>query len=132
MGRRPCFPDSLPVIGRAPGQTGLWLDFGHAHWGLTLGPVSGRLLAEMMTGDAVHRSAPYRAERFSDVVSVAATASVRDLAARRVTLRRIVTDRMHRALDEPFAPVGQRPIPAAVRGRQLGAMRHDGTALSVR
>jgi D-amino-acid dehydrogenase len=66
MGSRPCFPDSRPVIGRAPGQAGLWLAFGHAHWGLTLGPVTGRLLGEMMT-DATPfcDPAPYRAERFS-------------------------------------------------------------------
>src|SRR5262249_54877945 len=36
MGARPCFADSRPVIGRAPGQSGLWLAFGHGHWGLTL------------------------------------------------------------------------------------------------
>jgi D-amino-acid dehydrogenase len=36
LGARPCFPDSRPVIGRAPGQPGLWLAIGHAHWGLTL------------------------------------------------------------------------------------------------
>ena len=65
MGRRPCFPDSMPVIGRAPGQEGLWLDYGHAHWGLTLGPVSGRLLADLMTGATPFPDpAPYRAERF--------------------------------------------------------------------
>lgn len=65
MGRRPCFPDSMPVIGAAPGQSNLWLDYGHAHWGLTLGPVSGRLLAEMMTGETPFTDpAPYRAERF--------------------------------------------------------------------
>jgi D-amino-acid dehydrogenase len=65
MGRRPCFPDSMPVIGRAPGQQDLWLDYGHAHWGLTLGPVSGRLLAEMMTGETPFTDpTPYRAERF--------------------------------------------------------------------
>ena len=46
LGSRPCFPDSRPVIGRAPGQPGLWLAFGHAHWGLTLGPVTGRLIAK--------------------------------------------------------------------------------------
>jgi D-amino-acid dehydrogenase len=50
MGRRPCLPDMLPVIGRAPRHPGLWFDFGHQHHGLTLGPVTGRLLAEMMTG----------------------------------------------------------------------------------
>lgn len=67
MGRRPCFPDSMPVIGRAPRQDGLWLDCGHAHWGLTLGPVSGRLLAEMMTGATPFTDpAPYRAERFTN------------------------------------------------------------------
>lgn len=65
LGSRPCFPDSMPVIGRAPGQNGLWLNYGHAHWGLTLGPVSGRLLAEMMTGATPFCDpAPYAAERF--------------------------------------------------------------------
>ena len=65
MGSRPCFADSKPVIGRAPGQPGLWLAYGHAHWGLTLGPVTGRLLAEMMTGATPFCDpAPYSAERF--------------------------------------------------------------------
>jgi D-amino-acid dehydrogenase len=65
LGSRPCFADSRPVIGRAPGQDGLWLDYGHAHWGLTLGPVSGRLLAEMMTGATPFCDPkPYGAERF--------------------------------------------------------------------
>jgi len=65
MGSRPCFADSRPVIGRAPGQPGLWLAYGHAHWGLTLGPVTGRLLADMMTGATPFCDpAPYRAERF--------------------------------------------------------------------
>jgi D-amino-acid dehydrogenase len=65
VGSRPCFPDSRPVIGRAPGQAGLWLAFGHAHWGLTLGPATGRLIAEMMTGaQPFCDPAPYRAERF--------------------------------------------------------------------
>jgi D-amino-acid dehydrogenase len=66
MGSRPCFADSRPVIGRAPGQRGLWLAFGHAHWGLTLGPATGRLMAEMMTGATPFTDpAPYSAERFT-------------------------------------------------------------------
>ncbi len=66
LGSRPCFADSRPVIGRAPGQAGLWLAIGHAHWGVTLGPVTGRLIAEMMTGATPFCDpAPYRAERFS-------------------------------------------------------------------
>jgi D-amino-acid dehydrogenase len=66
LGARPCFPDSRPVIGRAPGLAGIWLAIGHAHWGLTLGPVTGRLIAEMMTGAMPFCDpAPYRAERFN-------------------------------------------------------------------
>ena len=66
LGRRPCLPDMLPIIGRGPRHPGLWLDFGHHHLGFTLGPVAGRLLAEMMTGEPPFTDpAPYRAERFS-------------------------------------------------------------------
>jgi len=65
LGRRPCLPDMLPVISRAPRHQGLWLDFGHHHLGLTLGPVSGRLLAEMITGETPFIDpTPYRADRF--------------------------------------------------------------------
>lgn len=65
LGRRPVFPDSRPVIGRAPGKPGLWLAIGHAHWGLTLGPSTGHLLADMITGGVPFVDpAPYRAERF--------------------------------------------------------------------
>ncbi len=65
MGCRPCLPDMVPVIGPAPGLKGLWLDFGHHHLGFTLGPVSGRLLAEMMTGEAPFADpSAYRADRF--------------------------------------------------------------------
>ena len=65
MGARPCLPDMLPVIGRAPRHPGLWFDFGHQHHGLTLGPVTGRLLAEMMTGMAPFADPlPFAADRF--------------------------------------------------------------------
>src|SRR5262249_7327864 len=50
LGLRPCLPDMRPVIGKAPRHAGLWFNFGHAHHGLTLGPVTGRLLASLMTG----------------------------------------------------------------------------------
>ncbi|GLK71634.1 FAD-binding oxidoreductase [Ancylobacter dichloromethanicus] len=65
MGCRPAFPDMLPVLGPAPGQNGMWLAIGHQHLGFTLGPVSGRLLAEMMTGQTPCADpAPFAAERF--------------------------------------------------------------------
>jgi D-amino-acid dehydrogenase len=65
MGMRPCTPDMRPVIGAAPRHRGLWFAFGHNHHGLTLGPVTGRLLAEMMTGATPFTDPrPYRPERF--------------------------------------------------------------------
>ena len=65
LGARPCFADSRPVIGRAPGLSGLWLACGHAHWGLTLGPATGRLLAEMLTGATPFCDPkPYGGDRF--------------------------------------------------------------------
>ena len=65
MGSRPCTPDMMPVIGRAPKHERLWFAFGHAHHGFTLGPVTGRLIAEMVTGEAPFVDpSPYRAERF--------------------------------------------------------------------
>jgi D-amino-acid dehydrogenase len=66
MGARPCTPDMLPIIGKAPRHAGLWIATGHAHHGFTLGPVTGRILAEAMTGDdPVVDMAPYGVERFS-------------------------------------------------------------------
>lgn len=65
LGRRPSLPDMRPVIGAASRHLGLWFCFGHAHHGLTLGPVSGRLLAEMMTDETPFTDpSPYRPDRF--------------------------------------------------------------------
>ncbi|MBC8748652.1 MULTISPECIES: NAD(P)/FAD-dependent oxidoreductase [Paraburkholderia] len=65
MGRRPCTPDMMPIIGPAHKHQGLWFAFGHAHHGLTLGPVTGRLIAEMMTGEqTLVDPRPFRVERF--------------------------------------------------------------------
>jgi D-amino-acid dehydrogenase len=65
MGVRPCLPDMLPVIGPLPGMPGAWGAFGHAHQGFTLGPSTGRLLAEMMAGEQPFVPVePYRAGRF--------------------------------------------------------------------
>jgi len=66
LGARPCLPDMVPMLGPIPGRKGLWADFGHHHLGFTLGPVSGRLLAEMITGETPHTDPwPYRADRFA-------------------------------------------------------------------
>jgi D-amino-acid dehydrogenase len=66
LGARPCLPDMLPMVGPVPGRKGLWADFGHHHLGFTLGPVTGRLLAEQVTGEAPFTDPyPYRVDRFS-------------------------------------------------------------------
>ena len=66
LGARPCTPDMKPVIGRAPHHQTLWFAFGHAHHGLTLGAVTGRLLAELMTGEAPFlNTEPFSAARFA-------------------------------------------------------------------
>ncbi|MDT8838533.1 NAD(P)/FAD-dependent oxidoreductase [Paraburkholderia fungorum] len=65
MGRRPCTPDMMPIIGPARNHKDLWFAFGHAHHGLTLGPVTGRLIAEMMTHEeTLVDTRPFRVERF--------------------------------------------------------------------
>jgi D-amino-acid dehydrogenase len=65
LGLRPCLPDMRPVIGAAHRHKGLWFNFGHAHHGLTLGPASGRLLAEMLTGALPFTDPqPYGSDRF--------------------------------------------------------------------
>jgi D-amino-acid dehydrogenase len=54
----------VPVIGKGESHRGLWFAFGHAHHGFTLGPVTGRLLAEMMAGEEPLRRRPVRNRRF--------------------------------------------------------------------
>jgi D-amino-acid dehydrogenase len=56
----------LPIIGPAPRHKNLWFAFGHAHHGLTMAAVTGRLIAEMVAGEATFTDpAPYRVDRFS-------------------------------------------------------------------
>ncbi|GFE62947.1 NAD(P)/FAD-dependent oxidoreductase [Litoreibacter roseus] len=50
MGHRPAPADSIPVIGEVPGWRGLYMAFGHHHVGLTGGPKTGRLVAQMISG----------------------------------------------------------------------------------
>lgn len=65
LGARPCVVDMKPVIGRAPRHANLWFHFGHGHQGFTLGPATGRLLAEMIGGESPYIDpAPYDPARF--------------------------------------------------------------------
>ena len=65
MGRRPSMPDGLPVIGPSPRQENLWLAFGHGHTGMVAGPMTGRIIAGMITGPMPNIDVtPFRADRF--------------------------------------------------------------------
>lgn len=50
MGPRPMMADSMPVISVSPRHENVFYAFGHGHYGLTQGPTTGRLIAEMVTG----------------------------------------------------------------------------------
>ena len=50
MGHRPSTPDSLPVICQAPRAPKAYLAFGHGHLGLTMGAVTGSLIADLAAG----------------------------------------------------------------------------------
>jgi len=65
MGRRPSFPDSLPVLGELAGQAGLFTAFGHSHYGLMMAPKTGEVLADILSGRAANADlAPFSACRF--------------------------------------------------------------------
>jgi D-amino-acid dehydrogenase len=64
-GLRPCMPDGLPVVGPVPGHHGLFIATGHGMLGLTLGPITGRLIAESILDGAPSMDiAALRPDRF--------------------------------------------------------------------
>lgn len=50
MGNRPSMPDSLPVISQSENFADVFYAFGHQHMGLTLGPHTGELIADLVSG----------------------------------------------------------------------------------
>ncbi|TVQ56534.1 MAG: FAD-dependent oxidoreductase [Phycisphaerales bacterium] len=64
-GLRPCTADGLPVIGWAPGVRGAFIATGHAMMGFALGPPTGRLVAEAITGEKTSMDlAPFSPDRY--------------------------------------------------------------------
>ena len=64
-GLRPCTPDGLPIIGRTRAVDNLILATGHAMLGMSLGPVTGLLVSEVVGGRKPSVDvAPFRPERF--------------------------------------------------------------------
>lgn len=65
LGHRPSTPDSLPFVGPISGHAGLFACLGHGHFGMTGSPPSGRLLMQMINGQApAFDPAPYAVDRF--------------------------------------------------------------------
>ena len=64
-GLRPCLSDGLPAVGPIPGFEGAFVATGHAMLGLTLGPVTGRIIAELvLDGRSAFDLTAFRADRF--------------------------------------------------------------------
>jgi D-hydroxyproline dehydrogenase subunit beta len=64
-GLRPWLPDHLPAIGPSRAVAGLWLATGHEGAGVALGPVTGRLIAQLYAGEApIVDPAPFSPDRF--------------------------------------------------------------------
>lgn len=67
-GARPCLPDMKPIIGPAHKHSNLWLAIGHAHQGFTLGPTTGRLLADLIFKQTPFIDPqPFSAQRFKSL-----------------------------------------------------------------
>lgn len=66
LGFRPSLPDSIPVIGSVPAVENAILAFGHGHLGLTLGPITGKLVGSLLDDESPPLSlAPFSPGRFS-------------------------------------------------------------------
>ena len=65
LGFRPTLPDGLPVLGRARKSARVIYAFGHQHIGLTLGGLSGMVVADQLAGrESVIDLKPFAAGRF--------------------------------------------------------------------
>ncbi len=64
-GLRPCTPDGLPMIGRAPGLENVYVATGHQMLGVQTAPATGRLMADLLLDrEPIFDPAPFRPERF--------------------------------------------------------------------
>ena len=66
LGFRPTLPDFLPVIGPSKNYENVYYCFGHHHLGWTLGAISGKIVATMISNENSNLDlAPYSSERFA-------------------------------------------------------------------
>ena len=65
MGFRPSTPDTRPILGEMTGADGVYFASGGSHVGMTLGPVMGRITADLVAGrDPGIDLDPYRPDRW--------------------------------------------------------------------
>jgi glycine/D-amino acid oxidase-like deaminating enzyme len=69
---RPQSLDGRPLVGRVPGVDGLWVAAGHGPWGISTGPASGRLIAELIDGAPAAPPVALDPARFGSVAPYAA------------------------------------------------------------
>ncbi|MBL4942200.1 MAG: FAD-binding oxidoreductase [Colwellia sp.] len=66
MGCRPSLPDSLPVICQAPMHNKIFFALGHQHLGLTQGAITGKLIGQLLSGQATDIDvSPFCISRFN-------------------------------------------------------------------
>ncbi len=64
FGWRPMTPDGRPFVDHAPHLSNVWIAAGHNMLGLSMGPATGKLIAELVTGQPPHIDPdPYRLRR---------------------------------------------------------------------
>jgi D-amino-acid dehydrogenase len=64
-GLRPCTPDGLPIIGRSRAFDNLIVAAGHAMLGMSLGPITGKLVSQLVNGKKTEVDVlRFRMERF--------------------------------------------------------------------
>ncbi|WNJ87987.1 FAD-binding oxidoreductase [Bosea sp. 685] len=65
MGHRPSTPDGLPVIGASSRSPDVFYAFGHGHVGFASGPITGRIVADQISGaPGGHNTEPFSPRRF--------------------------------------------------------------------
>ncbi len=64
MCARPVSLDGRPLIGAVPGIAGLWIAAGHGPWGISTGPATGRLVADLIAGRTAGPPAAFDPARF--------------------------------------------------------------------
>jgi len=64
-GLRPCTPDGISIVDRIPRHPNIYVAVGHAMLGYTMGPITGKLISEMITGKPLSLAPqPLRFDRF--------------------------------------------------------------------